>query len=308
MKITTKELLEHSFVISIDDNRLRQFRAIFHAHGLSEPLPILWPGIRDKTKTPWTNCWLSHRTAIQRAKELGWPYVCMFEDDVYPRDGIKDYLDYYLSDIPDKCNLMILGHYRLFEFAKYDDKWYNHAASWGSHAYVLFKDRYDMYIKTLDNFIVCDSYQFDDSKFGPKDTVFMPNKNLFIQYCDKKSMTNYIGYLWNINGKNLSNEDVFKRGYSPIESILDEDSKKIDIKQRVEEPPEAKLRKVIVFNYFTGSKYNSTANILEWYNSMSEKYMVDCNRTFVVYTDNHEAKRELADKGIVFVDVDERTT
>lgn len=36
--------------------------------------------------------------------------------------------------------------------------------------------------------------------------------------------------------------------------------------------------------------------------------MTDCDRTFVIYTDNPEAKEVLKDEDIVFVDVDESTT
>ena len=36
--------------------------------------------------------------------------------------------------------------------------------------------------------------------------------------------------------------------------------------------------KVIVFNYFINDKYNFTSNIMDWYNSMKENYLVDCDR------------------------------
>lgn len=37
MKITSKDLLEHSFVISIDEHRYNQFKAVFENNGL---LPV----------------------------------------------------------------------------------------------------------------------------------------------------------------------------------------------------------------------------------------------------------------------------
>ena len=43
---------------------------------------------------------------------------------------------------------------------------------------------------------------------------------------------------------------------------------------------------VVIFDYFVHPKYSFTQNILDWYNSMKENYLVDCDRKFVIYTDN----------------------
>lgn len=47
---------------------------------------------------------------------------------------------------------------------------------------------------------------------------------------------------------------------------------------------------------------------MEWYESMKENYLVDCNRLFVIYTDNLEIQKKLCDEPIQFVYVDENTT
>ena len=84
--------------------------------------------------------------------------MCIFEDDAYPRDGIANLLDYYLSDIPSDCGIMLLGYYRLFQFMKHDEKFFNHATIWGSHSYIVFKNAYDKYLSFLDSIKVADSW------------------------------------------------------------------------------------------------------------------------------------------------------
>ena len=41
---------------------------------------------------------------------------------------------------------------------------------------------------------------------------------------------------------------------------------------------------------------------------MKKDYLVDCDRRFIVYTDNPEAKNEIKDEDITFVDVDPAKT
>lgn len=66
--------------------------------------------------------------------------------------------------------------------------------------------------------------------------------------------------------------------------------------------------KVVIFNYFLNPKYNFTQNIVDWYESMKKNYLTDCDRQFVVYTDNPNAKNAIKDDNIVFVDVDASKT
>lgn len=176
----------------------------------------------DRKNTRIKNCYLSHRNAILKAKELGWPYVCIFEDDAYPRTDIVRLLNFYLSDVPDKCNLLILGNYRLMEFSLFNQKFYNHVVAWGSHAYVVFQKGYDQYLSLLDSVKIADCYQRMDRRYINSNTFFVPKKNLFIQYSPKKGISGIAGYLWHCFGKRLTNEEIFARGFQPIEQILKE--------------------------------------------------------------------------------------
>lgn len=49
--ITSCDLMKHSFVISIDDDRYNQFKSVFFRNGLS-PLPEKMIGVTDKRNTP----------------------------------------------------------------------------------------------------------------------------------------------------------------------------------------------------------------------------------------------------------------
>ena len=93
---------------------------------------------------------LSHKLAITTAKQNDWPLVCIFEDDAYPVNGIVEKLGNYLSEIPDDCKVLILGYSLLMEKHQYNDKYMNNVSCWGSHAYVVFRECYDKYLKFME--------------------------------------------------------------------------------------------------------------------------------------------------------------
>ena len=109
MKLTVDDILSHSFVITIDKERHSLFKRIFKAHGLYKPYPRKLQGVTIWYNSPQYNCSLSHKAAIEKAKKLDWPYVCIFEDDAYPVTGIKEELEKYLSEIPDDCAVLTFG-------------------------------------------------------------------------------------------------------------------------------------------------------------------------------------------------------
>ena len=113
MNITVDNLMEHAFVISIDEDRLVQFYSLFAAHGFNK-LPKYLHGFCNNGKTGVENCYLSHRSAIQRAKDMNWPFVCVFEDDAYPRLGVLKHLKTQLNNIPSMTGVLILGTSKLF--------------------------------------------------------------------------------------------------------------------------------------------------------------------------------------------------
>ena len=66
--------------------------------------------------------------------------------------------------------------------------------------------------------------------------------------------------------------------------------------------------KIIIFNYFTNNKYSFTKNIVDWYASMKQNYLVECDRQFVIYTDNIGVRSIIKDANVHFVYVDPNTT
>lgn len=151
MRLTAKELLKNSFVITIDDERYNLFKQTFKASGLM-PLPKRFDGVVDRNNTGAFNCYLSHRKLVLNAKEMNLPFVCVFEDDAYPRKNIMKELDILLDNIPHFCKVLSLGYIYSFPGASvpYLDSFYAPFYGYGGHAYVVFKEAYDDYIATLD--------------------------------------------------------------------------------------------------------------------------------------------------------------
>ena len=194
--ITAKDLLQHSFVINIDEERLKWFKKVFKFHGL-EPLPRKFPGVTLWYNSPQYNCYLAHKNAILKAKKLKWPYVCIFEDDTYPCNGAMNEIDKYLKLLPEECQVLSLGTIMAWGGKNYDDNFCNSFQSYGAHAYVVFKDAYDKYVELLDKFPEGDGALYaPKNDIFPKDAFFIPKKNLFIQYTKSKAMNNVGGYIW----------------------------------------------------------------------------------------------------------------
>jgi hypothetical protein len=118
-KITLQELLNHSFVITINDERFDNFCKVFQEHGLN-PLPKRFNGFtlpndiyKDigliKTSNH-CNCSFSHAAIIKTAESLDWPFVCIFEDDAYPHKDIIIKFQNVLNDIPNAIDMIKLGY------------------------------------------------------------------------------------------------------------------------------------------------------------------------------------------------------
>jgi hypothetical protein len=194
--ITAKDLLKHSFVITIDDDRLKWFKKVFKFHDI-EPMPKKFKGTSLWYNSSQYNCYLSHKNAILKAKKLKWPYVCIFEDDAYPCNGVMKEIDKYLKKLPSKCKVFVLGSIMLWGVEHEDKNFYRSFNNYGSHAYVVFKDAYDRFIEMLDKAPEGDGAfysRMDD--ILPKDSFYIPKDNLFIQYTKSNGMNNNGGYVF----------------------------------------------------------------------------------------------------------------
>lgn len=81
------------------------------------------------------NCTISHFAVVSMAKSLGWPYVCVFEEDALPSLDAKEQLEKILNVVPASCLCLRLG-YRIVEdsLARYSENFISNAKAWGSHA------------------------------------------------------------------------------------------------------------------------------------------------------------------------------
>lgn len=194
--ITAKDLLQHSFVINIDEERLKWFKKVFKFHGL-EPLPRKFPGVTLWYNSPQYNCYLAHRNAILKAKKLKWPYVCIFEDDAYPCNNVVEEIDKHLKELPNDCKVLSLGNIMLWDVRGELGSFHRDFKIYGAHAYVVFKDAYDAYISMLDKAPEGDgAFYSRRNDILPKNTFFIPKKNLFIQYTNSNGMNNNGGYVF----------------------------------------------------------------------------------------------------------------
>ena len=123
---------------------------------------------------------MSHRGVILKAKELGWPYVCVFEDDAYPCDDIKGKLDSYLNEIPEGWNLMVLGYANLLKKRALNDRWYKCVSSFGSHSYVVPNWAYDAFVAYLDSVRKGDCWSVRRDGIISNHSIICPVENLFI--------------------------------------------------------------------------------------------------------------------------------
>lgn len=226
-------MLKHSFVITIDDKRFDWFKKVFGFHGIS-PIPKRFQGTTLWYNSAKYNCYLSHKNAILAAKKKKWPYVCIFEDDAYPANGVVEEMERCLKELPKECQVLSLGTIFLWDIqGEYGNFWRSYK-SYGAHAYVVFKDAYDRFIQMLDEAPEGDGafYSRMDGIL-PKDRFFMPKKNLFLQYSKSDGMNNNSGYvtidaskvypkdgrLVVPNDKSIPVERAIEMGFPPVEDI-----------------------------------------------------------------------------------------
>lgn len=105
--IDLDSLLKNSFVISISQDKFRTFSTIFRKRGL--PGVRLFRGFDDADMTGKKKCGISHAAIVKMAQSLDLPYVCVFEDDAYPRIDAAEMLADELRRVDDGTDVLILG-------------------------------------------------------------------------------------------------------------------------------------------------------------------------------------------------------
>ena len=212
-QISFKQLMMNSFVISIDFNKYQLFTKIFTSAGLI-PIPNMSAGCIDQNLKPFQRCTKSHVDLIKKAKSNNLPYILVFEDDAYPCIDCSNKFEQYLKCIPKDASMVILGWSACQKRLQKFDQLFNRVTTWtisGSHAYILFKNGYDQYLKFFDN---NKEGRADNNIYQAVKNSYILSQPLFIQYSQTKSMNNHIGYIF------YGDHDKPPQGFQTINEVL----------------------------------------------------------------------------------------
>lgn len=199
MDISVDQLIENSFVISIDSKILCRFNSIFSNAGFTA-LPKPFSGFKfnrnqftaDKfTKKLYENknstaatygalgCGVSHAALVKHADLIGLDFVCIFEDDAYPCIDVIQKMQTALQGIPDDCDILKLGWSRIYN--KKEDlsqKFNREPQSYGTFAYIVFKKYYKEYFRNFEKSYISDH-------------IVMNNDNVHLYHVQQKLFSYY---------------------------------------------------------------------------------------------------------------------
>ena len=215
MTLTSEEIMQNSFVVTIDSERFSVFRSeLLSADFPEQLLPKKFIGyeITDeylirafkavfdlqytkvrgylekeikKFRCICNNA--SHFAIVQHAMLLDLPFVTIFEDDAVPVENCIEKLNAYCSNVPDDIDVLRLGYYRP------EKEWYSKTYKWpepkangfvvsrfpGSHAYIVFKKFYKQFLESNKYQPRCD---MDKINPGADKIVYALKEPLFVQY------------------------------------------------------------------------------------------------------------------------------
>lgn len=202
MNITFEDLAKNSFVISLDNDRLAKFYSIFRSIGWpSDSLPEHVKGVLLIGDVPKEfGCSMAHAKVLKLAKERDLPFCLIFEDDAYPRIDFKEHIEKALADLPEDANGCMLG----FIGTNNNDYLSNNnitfpiyrcgTSFYGSHAYIIFKDRYDSTINLMRGSL------HSDIALNRILGMYIVRDPIFIQHINKDGMHFHKpGYIYIIN-------------------------------------------------------------------------------------------------------------
>lgn len=188
MTIPIDQVLKQSFVISINENRYQTFCNRFNAYDLNTPLPKLFKGFTIpngiykecgffKTNN-LCNCFFSHIAIVKMAQSLDWPFVCIFEDDAYPCINCRNKFQLVLNKLPNDIDLLKIGHLGNLKDKQAIDSMFEVLCTYGSHAYIVFKQYYQQYVDLSNKDLHIDRLSMNNKNrliLATKDILFMQN-------------------------------------------------------------------------------------------------------------------------------------
>lgn len=203
MKLSTEEILNNSFVVTIDSERVSRFNSFFEEQGLTIPRTFIGYELTEDFVIKQFQCvarlkrqdkqlllkqelknfsYISNNASqwsiVQLAKFANLPFVTIFEDDAKPAENLKEKLDFLCSDIPDETDVLRLGYcpqfprptfpYMTKSALPHSDNLIVKNLS-GAQAYIVFARYYDRFI--IEN---KKQPRTDFNKINPS-----PDKNVF---------------------------------------------------------------------------------------------------------------------------------
>lgn len=202
MDMSENQLFEHSFVVSVDDKRLKIFNKRFSDAGLK--IATHWNGayldkevyshleksrINEIRLTMQELCnGLSQYFIVVMARCMKWPFVTIFEDDAKPVENIHDELKFFLNDIPDNIDVLRLGWTSVRDYCPDNirgiaNEKIHQKDICGSHAYIVFQKYYEDFILTSRL-----NPRADFKRINPDKThfIYSTKKQLFVQENDSE--------------------------------------------------------------------------------------------------------------------------
>lgn len=97
---------------------------------------------------PLVGCALSHIACIQKAKELGWSYVIIFEDDI-KIEGKNSLIEKFNKYIKMDFDVLYLGCWNYLPPEKIENDLAKVVRAVCNHAYIVKEHYYDTYLQNL---------------------------------------------------------------------------------------------------------------------------------------------------------------
>jgi len=169
--------LENSFCLTIDDRRYNYLCETFKKYNLNAPKKYNgFSHFADKEAA----CLYGHMAIVMMARCLKFPYVCIFEDDAYPRKDIAQRLEYYISNKPWNCGIMVLGRNGQHGPVTDCGEFYTVVKRpFGAHAYIVYENCYDQFLSACEKTKIAD-IALKGELYG-ENKPYWTKDNLFIQ-------------------------------------------------------------------------------------------------------------------------------
>lgn len=185
MNISPYEFWKHALCISIDEKRATTYEKVMrHAFGV---VPPIYEGFTNRNLSGVYNCELSHVSIVKMAKLLGWPFVTILEDDVFPRKDAHTQLRRLLRYIPDDAKMIPWGYLGTYGVESHDELFDRPTGRInGTHLYTIFEAGYDEYLS-----IYNDDQTIEADRFYLRvSPTYVPKVNIAIQYNAETSAVN----------------------------------------------------------------------------------------------------------------------